>query len=83
MLYGGVAWSELSISTQPQSVPNGTEEEFSGVIVISLEEELVIDSERAFEITVSTKSELDILINSVKLETLLIKTEAQFDLDRI
>jgi hypothetical protein len=60
MLLGGVAWSELPISTQKQAVPNGNEEDFEGVIKTLLDNVLQINIEQEFDLEMGKvyKSEL-------------------------
>lgn len=54
MLYGGVAWSELPVSTQKQAVPNGNEKEFEGVVKTLLSEGLEINRGDDFAVEINT-----------------------------
>lgn len=80
MLYGGVAWSELPISTQKQAVPNGNEEIFEGEISLALLEELEINSGEDFSLEVDIQPEVELLVRTAVLETLEVKTQVEFEL---
>ena len=81
MLYGGVAWSELPISTQRQTVLNGDEAEYEGVINLLLSKELEISSGDEFPLEINIEPPLDLLIRTSISETLLINTELHFELE--
>jgi hypothetical protein len=70
MLCGGVAWSELPVSTRKQAVPNGNEEEFEGVVKALLSEGLEINRGDDFAVE----------INTLPVMELLVRTELQFEL---
>lgn len=81
MLFGGVAWSELPISTQKQAVPNGDEVEYEGVIKALMSEELEINSGDDFSLEINLEPSLDLLIKTGLSETLLVNTEVNFELE--
>lgn len=70
MLYGGVTWSELPVSTRKQAAPNWNEEEFEGVVKALLSEELEINRGDDFAVE----------INTLPVMELLVRTELQFEL---
>jgi hypothetical protein len=80
MLYGGVAWSELPISTQKQAVPNGNEETFEGEINLALMEELEINSGEEFGLEIDTQPAVELLVRTAVLETVQVKTQIEFEL---
>lgn len=80
MLYGGVAWSELPISTQKQPVPNGNEETFEGEINLVLTEALEINSGEEFGLELETQSTIDLLVRTAVLDTVEVKTQIEFEL---
>lgn len=80
MLYGGVAWSELPISTQKQPVPNGNEETFEGEINLALMEELEINSGEDFALEIDTQPAMELLVRTAVLETVEVKTQIEFEL---
>jgi hypothetical protein len=81
MLYGGVAWSELPISTQGQVVPNGDELEFDGLIKLLLESELEVKTLDDFDLVVNMQPLFEVEINTLQAEELEYNPLLDFELE--
>lgn len=81
MLYGGVAWSELPISTQGQAVPNEDELDFEGVIKLLFDPELEIKLMEDVELEVNTQPEVELEINTNELQELECALTLDFELE--
>ena len=80
MLFGGVTWSELPISTQGQVIPNGEEFEYEGLIRSLLDEELEIKPEDDFDLDIVLETESELTVNMEQISLLDFKPEIEFTL---
>ena len=81
MLLGGVAWSEVPISTLTESVRSGSEVDFVGNVKTLLSQQLQIKDGEDFDLTVKTDMASTLQVKTSTSDDLTCKTRLDFLLD--